>query len=166
VLLAEALSLDGQVRDLFVAAARGRVPAEDVLAARRGAAGTFAAVATRALPRDIAAFTGRQTELTRLMGAIDALAGNGGVVGIHAIDGMAGIGKTTPGAKYMRARRRLRLLSSGAQRCGAGPDEPRSRGGHERILTSRSDYRRLAQRCAIASDIAFKLRMWPVDDGN
>src|SRR5213078_5362942 len=41
------------------------------------------------------AFTGRQAELTRLLGGIDGLAAQGGVVGIHAIDGMAGIGKTT-----------------------------------------------------------------------
>jgi hypothetical protein len=56
--------------------------------------GAFAA-ATRALPRDTAAFTGRQGELARLMGSIEMLAAGGGVVGIHAIDGMAGIGKTT-----------------------------------------------------------------------
>jgi tetratricopeptide (TPR) repeat protein/transcriptional regulator with XRE-family HTH domain len=97
-LLAGALGLDGPAGELFVAAARGKAPAAHVLAARQGQAlGAFAAVATRALPRDIAAFTGRQAELTRLMSAIDGLAGNGGVVGIHAIDGMAGIGKTTFG---------------------------------------------------------------------
>jgi tetratricopeptide (TPR) repeat protein/transcriptional regulator with XRE-family HTH domain len=96
LLLADALSLAGPVRGLFVAAARGKAPAADMLAARHGMApGAFAAAATRALPRDIAAFTGRQAELARLMGAIDALAADGGVVGIHAIDGMAGIGKTT-----------------------------------------------------------------------
>jgi hypothetical protein len=33
--------------------------------------------------------------LARLLGAMDALAIDGAVVGIHAIDGMAGIGKTT-----------------------------------------------------------------------
>ena len=53
------------------------------------------AAATRALPRDVAAFTGRGAELTQLLGTIDDLAADGGVVGIHAIDGMAGIGKTT-----------------------------------------------------------------------
>jgi tetratricopeptide (TPR) repeat protein/transcriptional regulator with XRE-family HTH domain len=96
VLLAGALGLDGPGRDLFVAAARGRGPAEDVLAARRGTApGAFAAAATRALPRDIAGFTGRQAELARLMTPVAALAADGGLVGIHAIDGMAGIGKTT-----------------------------------------------------------------------
>jgi hypothetical protein len=67
-----------------------------VLTARQAETpGTFAAAATRALPRDLAAFTGRQAELALLIGGIDALAANGGVVGIHAIDGMAGIGKTT-----------------------------------------------------------------------
>src|SRR5436305_8234300 len=35
-LLADALGLAGPVRELFVAAARGRGPAEDVLAARQG----------------------------------------------------------------------------------------------------------------------------------
>jgi hypothetical protein len=59
------------------------------------APGPFAALATRALPRDIATFTGRQAELGQLMGNVDAVAAGGGVVGIHAVDGMAGIGKTT-----------------------------------------------------------------------
>jgi len=49
------------------------------------------AAATRTLPRDIASFTGRQRELREL---VDAAVGLGGVVGIHAIGGMAGIGKT------------------------------------------------------------------------
>jgi hypothetical protein len=43
----------------------------------------------------MASFTGRGAELTQLLAAIDSLAANGGVVGIHAIDGMAGVGKTT-----------------------------------------------------------------------
>jgi tetratricopeptide (TPR) repeat protein/transcriptional regulator with XRE-family HTH domain len=95
-LLAEALGLSGPMGELFVAAARGRAPVAEVLAARQGVApGTFAAAATRTLPRDTASFTGRQDELARLLGAIDGVATNGGVVGIHAIDGMAGIGKTT-----------------------------------------------------------------------
>jgi tetratricopeptide (TPR) repeat protein/transcriptional regulator with XRE-family HTH domain len=96
VLLAEALGLPEQVRIVFVAAARGKAAAADVLTARRGREpGVFAAAATRALPRDIASFTGRQAELARLMGTLAAVAADGGVVGIHAIDGMAGIGKTT-----------------------------------------------------------------------
>lgn len=96
VLLADALSLAGPVRELFVAAARGKGSAADVLAARRGEApGAFTAAATRALPRDIASFTGRHAELAQLFGATGALIGHGAVVGIHAIDGMAGVGKTT-----------------------------------------------------------------------
>jgi tetratricopeptide (TPR) repeat protein/transcriptional regulator with XRE-family HTH domain len=96
LLLAGALGLDGPVRERFVAAARGKAPAAEVLAARQGLApGAFAAAATRALPRDITAFTGRQAELAQLMAALAAAAAGGGVVGIHAIGGMAGIGKTT-----------------------------------------------------------------------
>jgi tetratricopeptide (TPR) repeat protein/transcriptional regulator with XRE-family HTH domain len=95
-LLADALGLPEPVRALFVAAARGRGSPTDVLAARWGEApGAFTAAVTRALPRDTASFTGRQAELTQLLGAIDSLAAAGRVVGIHAIDGMAGIGKTT-----------------------------------------------------------------------
>jgi transcriptional regulator with XRE-family HTH domain len=68
-LLADTLGLAGPVGDLFVAAARGKAPAAEVLTAWQGQApGAFAAAATRALPRDIAAFTGRQAELAQLMG--------------------------------------------------------------------------------------------------
>ena len=95
VLLAAALGLAGPVSGLFVAAARGRAPAEDVAAAGSGTTvRTFAASAARALPRDIAAFTGRQAELDQLTGTLTEMAANGGVVGIHAIGGMAGVGKT------------------------------------------------------------------------
>jgi DNA-binding SARP family transcriptional activator/tetratricopeptide (TPR) repeat protein len=52
------------------------------------AAGT---VATRTLPRDIPSFIGRRDELARLTGA---RADAGAVVGIQAIGGMAGVGKT------------------------------------------------------------------------
>jgi len=53
------------------------------------------AAATRTLPRDIAGFTGRERELAQLLDGIGPQAASGAVVGIHAIDGMAGIGKTT-----------------------------------------------------------------------
>ena len=53
------------------------------------------AAATRTLPRDSAAFSGRGRELAQLLAGIDSRAASGAVVGIHAIDGMAGIGKTT-----------------------------------------------------------------------
>jgi tetratricopeptide (TPR) repeat protein/transcriptional regulator with XRE-family HTH domain len=94
LLLAGALGLDGPARELFVAAARGRAPAGEALAAAAGEAGGLAA-ASRTLPRDIAAFTGRQDELGQLMAQWTQAAAGGGVVSIHAIGGMAGIGKTT-----------------------------------------------------------------------
>ena len=82
-LLADALQLGGSVRVEFEAAARGHtVPGR---ARGRGVA------ATRTLPRDIVSFTGRQRELAALA---EAAARAGGVVSIHAIGGMAGIGKT------------------------------------------------------------------------
>ena len=96
-LLAGALGLDGQARELFIAAARGRAPAGEALAAAAREAGTGSAAASRTLPRDIASFTGRQAELRLLMArwAETATADGGGVVSVHAIGGMAGIGKTT-----------------------------------------------------------------------
>src|SRR5277367_2611474 len=83
-LLADALQLGGWTRVEFEAAARGRV-------APGRARGGRPAAATRTLPRDIASFTGRQHELAELA---EAAARTGGVVSIHAIGGMAGVGKT------------------------------------------------------------------------
>jgi tetratricopeptide (TPR) repeat protein/transcriptional regulator with XRE-family HTH domain len=96
LLLADALGLTGQVRALFVAAARGRAPAADVIATGSGPAaqGAGAVAATRTLPRDIGSFTGREAELSELLAVLAEAAEGGGVVGIHAIDGMAGAGKT------------------------------------------------------------------------
>jgi tetratricopeptide (TPR) repeat protein/transcriptional regulator with XRE-family HTH domain len=96
VLLAGALGLDGPARELFIAAARGRPSADKALAAATREAGTgSAAAASRTLPRDIAAFTGRQDELSQLMARWTEAAAGGTVVSVHAIGGMAGIGKTT-----------------------------------------------------------------------
>jgi tetratricopeptide (TPR) repeat protein/transcriptional regulator with XRE-family HTH domain len=78
--LADALRLIGPERAEFEATARGRPQAN-----APGPAG-----ALRSLPRDVAIFTGRQRELQQLADASVA----GGVVGIHAIGGMAGVGKT------------------------------------------------------------------------
>jgi tetratricopeptide (TPR) repeat protein/transcriptional regulator with XRE-family HTH domain len=145
LLLADALNLTGQARVLFVAAARGRAPAADVLAAEEAeekatVPGLPQAAATRTLPRDVGSFTGREAELARLLGsltsavgvsggvgegdgaskrggvseagwvkggtgvseggasgeigAVSARDGAGGGVGVCAIDGMAGAGKT------------------------------------------------------------------------
>ena len=93
-LLADALGLAGPGRALFVAAARGCGPAVEARAAGEGVLGS-AAAATRMLPRDIASFTGRAAELERLMAGLAGATASGGVVGICAIGGMAGIGKTT-----------------------------------------------------------------------
>jgi tetratricopeptide (TPR) repeat protein/transcriptional regulator with XRE-family HTH domain len=95
-LLADALGLTEPARALFVAAARGRGPAEPVLATARDAApGAAAAAATRTLPRESANFTGRERELARLVEAVTAKPTGRVEVGTHVIDGMAGIGKTT-----------------------------------------------------------------------
>ena len=61
------------------------------LAASRRSGG---ATAVRTLPRDIASFTGRVGELRQLTAAVGEAASGGGVVSIHAIGGMAGVGKT------------------------------------------------------------------------
>ena len=60
-----------------------------------GVPGMQPAVVLRTLPRDTAAFTGRTRELDQMVAAISQTAAAGGVFGIHAVDGMAGIGKTT-----------------------------------------------------------------------
>jgi len=99
-LLGNALSLIGAERARFETAARGR-PLNALPAA--------AALAMRSLPRDVASFTGRQRELDQLTSS--ALAG-GGVVGIHAIGGMAGVGKT---AFAVHAAHRLAGRFSGGQ---------------------------------------------------
>jgi tetratricopeptide (TPR) repeat protein/transcriptional regulator with XRE-family HTH domain len=92
-LLAGALGLTGAARGSFEAAARGRAQARPspALATRI----TAVAAATRTLPRDIVSFTGREPELRELVGVSTTTPHSGGVVGIHAIGGMAGIGKTT-----------------------------------------------------------------------
>jgi DNA-binding SARP family transcriptional activator/tetratricopeptide (TPR) repeat protein len=48
----------------------------------------------QALPRDVPSFVGRHGELRQLLQAVTGRMATGGVVGIHAIGGMAGIGKT------------------------------------------------------------------------
>jgi tetratricopeptide (TPR) repeat protein/transcriptional regulator with XRE-family HTH domain len=91
-LLAEALHLSGTDKAAFEAAARGH--AEIARPVFRASSMGSVAVATRTLPRDIASFTGREPELAYLVAAVAEAASSGGVVGICAIGGMAGIGKT------------------------------------------------------------------------
>jgi tetratricopeptide (TPR) repeat protein/transcriptional regulator with XRE-family HTH domain len=84
-LLADALNLTGDTRAEFVAIARGR-PAVPVPSGPGSPAGV------RTLPRDIGSFTGREPELREMVSATASRPGS--VVGIHAIGGMAGVGKT------------------------------------------------------------------------
>ena len=93
-LLADALRLTGAARAGFEAMARGRHSRPDP-AQQQSLVGTAAAAATRTLPHDIAAFTGREDELSQLVRAVtDAASGGASAARIHAIGGMAGIGKT------------------------------------------------------------------------
>ena len=95
LMLASALKLAGPVQEAFVAAARGRAEPARVLAVRSEAAPeSSAAAAARTLPRDIGGFTGRERELTGLEKSLAKMV-SGDLAGIYAIDGMAGIGKTT-----------------------------------------------------------------------
>lgn len=83
-LLAQALSLTGPVREVFVAAARGRVPAAEVLAIRSGATpGAIAGGATGGLARDSASATSRQPELEQLLEMLARAVAGGVVVVIH-----------------------------------------------------------------------------------
>jgi tetratricopeptide (TPR) repeat protein/transcriptional regulator with XRE-family HTH domain len=87
-LLAEVLNLTGAERAGFQVAARGLTPSQ--VLPRAGSVAT----ATRTLPRDIGAFTGRELELRAVMRLAAGARKSGGVVGICAIGGMAGVGKT------------------------------------------------------------------------
>jgi tetratricopeptide (TPR) repeat protein/transcriptional regulator with XRE-family HTH domain len=119
-LLAEALGLTALVRTLFIAAARGRLPASHVLAAREDAAdlGTVTVAdpaepvvtapagrpVPRELPADVAAFTGRAAELARLDELLAAAEGGPGdaqgPVVISAVSGTAGVGKTALAVRW------------------------------------------------------------------
>jgi tetratricopeptide (TPR) repeat protein/transcriptional regulator with XRE-family HTH domain len=89
-LLADALRLTGAARERFEAIARGHpVPAAPQWPAVDAAVPS--APAPRMLPRDIGSFIGRERELDEL---VAAAADTGGLVGIHAVGGMAGVGKT------------------------------------------------------------------------
>ena len=97
-----------------------------------GVPGMQPAVVLRTLPRDTAAFTGRTRELDQMVAAISQTAAAGGVFGIHAVDGMAGIGKTTFAvhAAHQLVRplpRRSGLPSLACAYCGAAAG--RSGGG-------------------------------------
>src|SRR3984957_17318090 len=65
VLLADALGLAAPARELFVAAARGRVPAAEGTAAREHAAAGVSALLNN-LPLELSAFIGRDRELAEV----------------------------------------------------------------------------------------------------
>jgi tetratricopeptide (TPR) repeat protein/transcriptional regulator with XRE-family HTH domain len=89
--LAAALGLEGAFRARFEAAAQGGVVAAEPV---QGSESSGVAAATWTLPRDISSFTGRESELQQLVGSVTGTVDSSGVVAIHAIGGMAGIGKT------------------------------------------------------------------------
>ena len=132
-LLADALQLSGEVRVVFVAAARGRAPAAEVLAAQRAAATAVPiAAATRSLPRDIGGFTGREPELATAAGH----AGRAGLqrAGGHLRDRRGGDRQDhVRGARGAPAGREVpgrAVLPSAARAHGrAAPGGPRGRAG-------------------------------------
>jgi tetratricopeptide (TPR) repeat protein/transcriptional regulator with XRE-family HTH domain len=82
-LLADALHIIGPARTDFETTARGLGSSEQAPAR--------VAAARRTLPRDVVSFTGRQQELGELIGAAE---NPDRALCIHAIGGMAGVGKT------------------------------------------------------------------------
>ena len=83
LLLADALGLAEPVRALFVAAARGRGPVAEVLAARQRVAGT----GSGNLPVQLSSFVGRTGELARLAAALRTSP-------LVTVTGPGGVGKT------------------------------------------------------------------------
>lgn len=93
-LLAGALGLSSQARGEFVRAACGRTSADEMPAGRRQQGDRqSASLAVRySLPPDTATFIGRDAELDAIIAVAANTAERG--PGIHAIDGMPGVGKT------------------------------------------------------------------------
>jgi tetratricopeptide (TPR) repeat protein/transcriptional regulator with XRE-family HTH domain len=133
-LLADALGLAEPARGLFVAAARGRVPAEEVLATRRDAVAAMAAVSSptapvpRELPADVGGFTGRAVELAELDLLLPGTAEHAEAIGpvvISAVSGTAGVGKTALAVRW--AHRAAEAFPDGqlyVNLRGYDPDQP------------------------------------------
>jgi len=100
VLLAGPLGLAGPARELFVAAARGKAPAAEVLAAARGAGGQPAGAVTfspyRGLAvfeeRDAALFFGREAAIGQVLERMSRLLGGPGLL---VVSGVSGAGKSS-----------------------------------------------------------------------
>jgi len=90
-LLADALNLSGAARLGFDAAARRGAVKVSAAASAVAPQERLISNTTPRLPSDLRHFTGRESDLARLMHAMTV---DGGVVGIYAIDGMAGVGKS------------------------------------------------------------------------
>ena len=106
-LLAGALGLPESVSVAFVEAARGRIPAAEVLTAMRSSADRLAAAEPRLwnIPARNPAFTGRDGLLAALREGLQA--GHPAVV--QALYGMGGVGKTQTGRRVRPPfRRKLR----------------------------------------------------------
>ena len=103
-LLADALGLTDPVHGVFVAAARGRVPAAEVLAARAEAPYAFAGN----LPVELSSFIGRAEELADLVTAIRRAS-------LVTVTGVGGVGKTR--LALHAAARQLPSLRDGAWLC-------------------------------------------------
>jgi predicted ATPase/DNA-binding CsgD family transcriptional regulator/DNA-binding XRE family transcriptional regulator len=90
VLLADALSLSGRTRELFIAVARGRAPAAEVLAAARGDAGGASPVAVggaHGFPRALTSFIGRSEVVREVTGLVNQYR-------LVTVTGPGGAGKT------------------------------------------------------------------------
>jgi len=115
VLLAGALGLTGQAGELFVAAARGKTPAVDVLAAIEGARpqpGLVAGSPYRGLSafeeQDAGLFFGRDAATDQVLARLSRLLAG---VGLLVVSGVSGAGKSSllrAGVAGCRARRRRR----------------------------------------------------------
>jgi tetratricopeptide (TPR) repeat protein/transcriptional regulator with XRE-family HTH domain len=143
-LLAGALGLEGPVRGTFIAAARGRASAAEVLAARADAPVGLAAVALeglpgpaaapmvvpRELPADVVGFTGRKAELAELDWLLpETTEDSMGPVVISALSGTAGVGKTALAVRW--AHRMAGSFPDGqlyVNLRGYDPDQPVSAG--------------------------------------
>lgn len=99
------------------------------------------------LPQDIAAFTGRDKELDRIRLAVAEAAGTGGVVAIHAIDGMPRGREDRPGCARRSSAERPVPGQAAVHRPArlhpwAGSDAPR--GGAGRVTNCRRGGRPLS----------------------